>query len=317
MKLMAILRGRCGYQSVLTMRWIFLSLAFLLVVGVAQSGNPVPSESKEATAPRQHSKNTNTPGVKDPRGTEKQPFVIKIVDDPKAENISAKDEKRSSDKASLIWGMTAEEATAIFTLALVIVGALTAAVLICQSYLLRQQVIAARNEFNAVHRPKIRVRYVWPKGELWGDGKIAIRAQIANVGITRAKIIEYSARPLVLAKDKPLPPIPEYRYKVAVNTDPYLESGSSTNLPPNADLDIPGLQVTYIQAFSHDDHSAIRSGERRLYFLGYVKYEDAGGRPITTAFCRVLERPTGTGSAEEIGRFVRLSPENPDYEYED
>jgi hypothetical protein len=173
---------------------------------------------------------------------------------------------------------------------------------------------AAKDAFLSTHRPQIRVRHVWILGNLWGDAQVFIRAQIVNVGVTTAKIIEYSAKTLVLPARKPLPPIPQYGYRVMVRAAPFLKSGHSTDLP--ADADLPALQE-HIRTISHEDNSDIRNGIKQLYCFGYVKYEDAAGRPITTAFCRVLEPPTGIGSFSENGRLVKLKPENTDYEYQD
>jgi hypothetical protein len=79
------------------------------------------------------------------------------------------------------------------------------------------------------------------------------------------------------------------------------------------------LREFYVRPISKDDSPDIRDGRKRLYFFGYVKFEDTDGRPITTAFCRVLNPPPRNlpGAAAQIGHFVPLIDPNPDYEYED
>src|SRR5712692_2387439 len=84
-------------------------------------------------------------------------------------------------------GMTAEEATAFFTLLLVIVGALTAVVLFCQVRLLRQQVRAMRNEFIASHRPIVRLRKLIA---IPGNNQIQPLCEIVNIGMTQATIVD-------------------------------------------------------------------------------------------------------------------------------
>lgn len=151
-----------------------------------------------------------------------------------------------------------------------------------------------------------------------GGRKDRHKAQIVNVGLTDAKIIEYSARSLLTRPDQQLPAIPNYGYKILVSVDANLKSGQSTDLPAAADVPaVSAVAPDYIMSITDDDNAAIRKREKVLYAFGYVRYEDSQGRPITTAFCRILEPPSGPGSFSQIGRFVRLPVENPDYDYVD
>jgi len=286
---------------VLSMRAAFLCL--MLVSMPAWSNDPTPGAQQEVAPPSQQSRNAKCPSDKDDNATGKEPFFVKMKDAQKTASNANETKKEGSDKPSFIWGMTAEEATAVFTFYLVIVGALTALVLISQSILLRRQVSAAREEFNAVHRPRIRVRHIWPIGELWGGKQIAINTQIVNAGVTTAKITEYSATTLLLSAENQLPAIPQYGYRIVVRNDTFLESGHSTDLPPISEQ---------IRPISDEDNAAIRDGKKVLYCFGYVTYEDSKDRPRTTAFCRRLKPPI---YGSENGKFVLY--EDPDYEYED
>ena len=160
----------------------------------------------------------------------------------------------------------------------------------------------ARQEFISTHRPELRVRHVWPSGELWDGGKISVTAQVVNVGVTPAKLIDFSVRTTIELPDRPLRSPPSYGGSVPI--DRIMDSGDHADLPS-------------IESHSINDaeNTAIRYGKQRLYCFGYVRYSDGEGRVRTTAFCRVLQPPSGTGANSKIGHFVRSNPENEDYEY--
>jgi len=279
------------------MRWLLLSLVF--VVGIANSQQPPQKSSSNAK-----------PAAANERGSEKSPVVVRLQNTGKTPEESEDDKKERLEKSSADWWMIKLTAT-LAGLALLQLIAFVA-----QAIYMRRTVRAMNEEFISTHRPRIRVRHVWAEGELWGGEKIAVRAQVVNVGITPAKITEYSARLLILQKSKHLPAVPQYGYSVVVLTDPSLQSGSSADLPPDNDI---AILKEHTMPISDDDNSAIRDGKSLVYALGFVRYEDQAARPRTTTFCRVLEPPDSSlaGAYSEIGRFVRLDPPNPDYEYED
>jgi len=63
----------------------------------------------------------------------------------------------------------------------------------------------ARDEFHSTHRPRIRVKHVWLKSEIWMDEKIMIDLAIVNSGNTTAIITQYSMATLIISKDDVLP----------------------------------------------------------------------------------------------------------------
>jgi hypothetical protein len=208
----------------------------------------------------------------------------------------------------------------LFTLLLVVVGTMQAIFLRgtlkateTAANASRGSVHALEDQFIASHRPIVKVRHVWAEGDLWGDKEIAVRAQVVNVGITRAKITEYSVRTMVAKsiRDLPYPPKEIYGYCFKVTNDPNLESGQSAVLP--ADSDMIGARPFNVNPISHDDNAEIRGGRKKVFAWGYVTYLDLKGNPRTTAFCRELE----SGDVTEIGRFVRLKEPADAYEYQD
>lgn len=245
------------------MRYLILLLA--LVWNAAFSNNPIPSEGKEIASPQQQSKDTKKPAATDQRGTEQEPLFIKIVNTKNADSKTTKNEEQRGDKPPFIWGMTAEEAIAVFTLSLVIVGALTAAVLVCQSYLLRQQVIAAREEFISTHRPHFILRDAYCESNEIGD-PISVTYAIVNIGETPACIV-FSKLEIRLIDGSALGAQP--RLTPSVNDN---EIGNPTILPGE------GIERSYVSTLKWrtDDKSRHGFAEPHLgvFFCGHFVYED-------------------------------------------
>ncbi len=162
----------------------------------------------------------------------------------------------------------------------------------------------AKNTFISTNRPKLRVRHVWPKGEMWGGGAVDVTVQVVNIGITKARLTKFSVKICIALANRPLPSPPAYEKCSTVSN--ILKSGESADLPS-----IDKQNIT------DEEHTAIRNGEQLLYCFGYIIYADSANLIRTTAFCRVLELSAGSGSYSKIGRFIKLAPINEDYEYDD
>ena len=195
----------------------------------------------------------------------------------------------------------AEWATAMGTWALAGITAILAVF----TYLLWRSTL---DQFLSANRPKIHIRHVWATGELWTGKELVVHVQIVNVGLTGAKLVQFSVKTETFMADRPLktPPV----YGRCVNVSGKLESGQSQDLASDA------------HSLDEKNHDDIRNGRLIFYCFGYVKYEDIKGRVQTTAFCRRLQPPANdvTGAYSAIGNFVRLNPDSPeaaDYEYED
>lgn len=290
------------YIVMLTKPFLKLVCMLMLAMGSSTIQSQPPATSGGVQAQKQQTAKPTQDTVYKQQGAESMPLVVKGIpavesEDDRKHKAYEQHEKPTLDRV-LTWSTVA---LAVFTFLLFF---FTAALWLV-TYRLSS---VARKEFNSTHRPMIRVRHVWPSGDLWEGGTFAINTQIVNVGLTKAKITEYSATTLILPNGKQLPAVPLYGYCMIVKKDLFLESGQSTDLPP---------MTEQIRSITQEDNGAIRGNRKLLYCFGYIRYEDTESRVRTTAFCRRLEIPTGVGSFSELGRFVRLEPENEDYEYQD
>ena len=86
----------------------------------------------------------------------------------------------------------------------------------------------AREEFLATHRPRIRLRFVWPEGALEPKGKIGAVAQVTNVGVAEARFVDHSIKLLVTESARQLPGKPAYAIPVTEST--ILASGMSFDI---------------------------------------------------------------------------------------
>ena len=164
----------------------------------------------------------------------------------------------------------------------------------------------ARDDFISTHRPKLIVRRVSlniAKGSGLAD-VLGVQFIVANLGDTRATIIEMNARLWLPEVSQNLPPIPPY----GQSTYPGLtiESGESPTLTHYehgllARFEFrDGFAKTAMAAGGTDSGPA-------LLFIGYVDYEDGLKRQRRTAFLRQYNFAT-----------QRFDPiPHPDYEYQD
>ena len=169
----------------------------------------------------------------------------------------------------------------------------------------------ARDEFNSTHRPKIRVKHLWLKSEIWNGEKILVHLVIVNTGDTIAvvkaiKLIAHVAKPIHslpadLLEGKPIFPVDE-------------------RLTPGRTVIIP---VMLDRTLTLAENAGLRLGRgeqrtKRLYCIGDIEYSDsAETKWMKTAFCRRWEFPIYPVRTFAIkGRF-RIMKKYPDYDYED
>lgn len=187
-----------------------------------------------------------------------------------------------------IFGLTAEEATAIFTGFLVIVGTVTALIMIVQSYLLRGSVDLARKEFIAAHRPRLRASNVVIRNPIhsktrwfWSGELVSGQLYVTNVGSSIARIVHSHCE--VFWRKGTLPMNRPYEGKT-----------------PNEFLQfpklVPGAPATGVfqsespMGADFDDLS-LGSFNWRLWVMGYIEYADANDFVRRTDFCRVWTMP--------------------------
>jgi hypothetical protein len=168
-----------------------------------------------------------------------------------------------------------------------------------------EQLNLARDEFNSVHRPKIRLKHLWLTKDIWDGERIEATAVFVNSGMSTAFIREIGIATHIVRKGKTLPTNPAFADVGKFPLDRYeLRSGITVSLGDLNDWKV----------LTDPQNVEIRQEKARLFFVGYIEYEDARGAVRKTAFCRVLQLPDKANSTDR-GRF--LKEYDPDYEYED
>ena len=301
--------------------WIAVAMMIASHVG-ADSNPPAPTPAKESHPPQQTAAEKPQATDSDQRGTEQRPFfitvtgipIVKVEGSPKTDGKPTQHEDRNEDGAPREWWLRPDALTAWSTLALFLVGTITAIILICQSRLIARQLRLARDEFNAAHRPKIRIKHVWLTGEFWSAEQIFFTLVIVNVGDAAARITEIRYGVSIIEAHHRLPQKPVYP-----NEFPMQRVGE--NIEPGRTFEFVNFSTNRI--ISETENPSVRQGKSKLYIYGHVEYtavprdtRQGVGDLKNTAFCRVLELPPEkTFSHLDMGRLVRH--QDPDYEYED
>jgi hypothetical protein len=169
----------------------------------------------------------------------------------------------------------------------------------------QQSIGLARDEFNATHRPKIRVKHLWLAGDIWGGETIVVNLAFVNNGTAEAIINEMGIKFVVVRKGQAIPfdpHIPAVRGVVIAGGR--MSSGIGWRIEGIED----GTVLTDAQ------NTAIQNGKAILYCIGYMSYLDASERMRITGFCRVLTFADDAIIAQNC-RFRVF--DDPDYEYED
>ena len=183
------------------------------------------------------------------------------------------------------------------TFGLVVVTAFLAGIGIWQGCQLQKSVRLARDDFNAMHRPRIRVRHIFlSEDPITHDDHVSFT--IANVGSTIAHIT--GGMNCI-----------EYRPKLSGL--PNIQKPIKDGIPIGAYTLSAGEQHSYtidhkaVMAAFQFERPALTEENRmgRLYCYGFIIYTDNLGTIRETGFCRVFD-----GNS-----FIRV--DNPDYEYED
>lgn len=172
------------------------------------------------------------------------------------------------------------------------------------------QIKLARDDFNATHRPKIRIKNVWLMQQLLPDTPVAVDILLVNVGNVPAVIANIGLDFNVINPELGMLP---------GNLEP-------PRVPTDAIGMICGLGFTIringISSRAPLDEAridAIEQGRRTLCCFGAVEYFDTGPeetrRIRRTSFYRIFKPFPESGDG--IGRFVLPEKPDPDYEYED
>jgi hypothetical protein len=169
------------------------------------------------------------------------------------------------------------------------------------------QLALARDEFNASHRPRIRIKHVWLRSEIWGDKKVVVDLVVVNSGDAPAIIIQRAMSTLMISADDTLPN----------GHDNWIISEERNELGIGRTISFVGL--TDGRVISDADNASLRDGKKFLFCLGSIDYIDKTepAKLMKTAFCRRLRMASQMtpGAMGRADRFIRY--EDPDYEYED
>lgn len=160
---------------------------------------------------------------------------------------------------------------------------------------MKAQIALARDEFNATHRPRLRVRFVRHE-PMSANGDIPLRMKyaIVNIGDGVAHTIEHYTT-IVLKPDGD-DPVDEDYIDDSQPQEMTVATGESLNFITSKDAEI--------KAFT--EYTALR-GDGVLIFRGKITYRGGNGISRTTAWDRTYDAKL---------KIFRLT-ENSDHEYED
>jgi hypothetical protein len=285
--------------------WIVAVLPFLYgpPPRFAESTRPDHSGSAEP--------NKGTNG--EPRGTADAPFFVEVIPSPKSaeerkQETEDREERKSAERGLVNWTAALFAATVGLILATGVLGYFA----FRQSRDTKASIDLARQEFNATHRPKIRIKNIWIMEPLTPNRPVVVDVLFVNVGNAPALINNFGIEFNVV--------------------DPAAQLLPGNLEPPTAHVDILGrtcglgftIRVIGIRSrapFDAGRVEAILQGRQLLYCFGCVEYLDTGPdetrRIRRTSFYRLF-RPFPR-EVDGMGRFV-IPPESerdPDYEYED
>jgi hypothetical protein len=247
-----------------------------------------------------------------PDGSAHSPFLVEVMPgsdaaQKRADEAQDRQEKRESDAALVAWTRVLAFATIGLIVATGVLGYFGQK----QSRDMREYIRAAnqanelnRQNFDSVHRPRIRVKHVFLTSEIWAGDHLRAQVVFVNVGISEAKLVQWGIGASVIRNDRSLPARPDY-------PPPNFALGGV--LPSGISL-ASGSENT---GLLFDDAMNVMVHQRtgKLFCHGFVHYRDGMNNLRTTAFCRVLEPPSITNSHTSNWRFVKF--DHPDYEYED
>jgi hypothetical protein len=264
--------------------WIFIGLPLLYWPEAIREYYQYPTHSAQSSA-----------GC--PNGSSQTPFFVQILPGPDAaERANQENEdrldKKNADRWLVRWTMALFFATALL---FVVTGGL--------GFFAYQQIRLTRDEFNATHRPKIRVKHVWLESDIWQDEPVTVKLTCVNTGIGVAILQEVGIKFHVIRNDRNLPQ-PKIDATYRAGKEPLLP-GRNYEFPPYSETILtPELNV------------CVHNRTHKLLCVGYVSYLDASERLRITGFCRVLEFPENSAGPHKDNSRFRLFKDS-DYEYED
>ena len=278
-----------------------LKIAVLLLLSVlslgAWSDPPDPSSGNENSSPQEQRtcEHTNTPYDYE-AGTPCRPFFIKIDNTPQTKADAAPSTQRKDDHPALYWGRPADFWAAAFTFLLVVVGAVTAGLLLCQTRYLGKQIRLSREEFIASNRPRLKLRRVQIRVS---DSQRGIEFVLINTGRSEATITECN---FTIHFGYATEATEFLRNSIPLYDASRIDLGEQKRIPVNK------RHVIFIARpdFTPEKLFKARSISGKMYFFGWIKYRDVIGAEMEMGFFRTYAPGTGH-------RFI--PSQDPDYEY--
>jgi len=166
-----------------------------------------------------------------------------------------------------------------------------------------RQLRLAREEFLSTHRPKIRIKHLLIRNDIWQGEPIIVDLWVINAGTADATLNTFGIRCHVVKNDRALP------------IKPYIESFPLGGRPAPIGLNLEFPNIDIGRRLTPEENVEIQQGRSRLYCVGFVSYLDRADRRRITGFCRVLTFPPNTTARIDNTRFRRF--DDPDYDYED
>jgi len=164
---------------------------------------------------------------------------------------------------------------------------------------------ATRDQVDFSFRPKIRIKHLWLTNDIWEGEQVVATMVFVNSGTATAMLREIGFATLIVNRGQTLPTDPN-----VVKNQTFVLEGQE--LSPGVTLEIKNLND--FRVLTDAENVKIRRGDSKLFWIGYVEYQDRRGALRKTSFCRVLEFALNA-TATDRGRFIRV--DDPDYEYED
>jgi hypothetical protein len=267
--------------------WLFIGLPVLNKPDILKEYKTYPSDYAKSAAGS-------------PNGSLESPLFVQVLPGADAaEKANRENEdrlnKKDADRWLVRWTMALFLATGLL---FIVTGGLCV--------FAYQQIRLMNEEFNATHRPKIRLKHLWLTTDIWEGEMVQATAVFVNTGMAPAILLELNFGTYIIKSGRMLPTDPNWIKKCTAPLATHAPLGAGIS------LEIKGLNDGRV--LKDADNVALRKNERLLYFAGAIEYRDRQGAIRKTAFCRVLKLDENANAGQR-GRFLPV--EDKDYEYRD
>lgn len=229
---------------------------------------------------------------------------LKYAQTPQQQETGGYADQRSeqTDSKRSLWVPT--NPTEFFTFWVAIFTLVLAGSTIGLWYVTYRGIQLGRDEFNATHRPKVRLKHLWLAEDILPNEPISVNLFVVNNGSADAILQQIGVRYDIVPLPGPLPINPSI--DVA-------RVGNGARLQPGLNYEFSLIDIGRV--ISIEEFDSLTDNLCDLYCIGYISYHDAVGRMRITGFCRRLQFERRAPIQPDNSRFVPV--DDPDYEYED